>query len=141
MRNWLAMKLVSRTMAALRTGDYGPTLRLDADDVSMHFPGTASWAGDYKGKAVLREWYERFVEIGLQIYPDDIMVKGWPWNMTMAVRGHIYLDDPAGARVYDNRYVIWGRLRWGKLAEYETYEDTQKSVALDAHLGVSGTAA
>jgi hypothetical protein len=36
--------------------------------------------------------------------------------------------------VYDNRFVIWARLRWGRLKEYEVYEDTQKAKALDAWL-------
>jgi hypothetical protein len=29
--------------------------------------------------------------------------------------------------------VIWGRLSWGLLKEYEVYEDTQKSAGLDDH--------
>jgi hypothetical protein len=36
--------------------------------------------------------------------------------------------------VYENRFVIWGRLRWGRLSDYEVYEDTQKARALDAYL-------
>ena len=30
--------------------------------------------------------------------------------------------------------MIWGRLAWGLLRDYEVYEDTQKSKALDLHL-------
>jgi ketosteroid isomerase-like protein len=136
MRSWLAMKMLSRNMASIREGDYGPTLKMDADDIWLHFPGENSWAGDHRGKEAVGQWLARFVKVGLQIYPDEVMVTGWPWHMTMAVRGHIYLDGSGGERVYDNRYVIWGHLRWGKLADYEVYEDTQKSVALDEYLAV-----
>jgi hypothetical protein len=40
--------------------------------------------------------------------------------------------------VYENRYVIWGRMAWGKLREYEVYEDTQKAKALDEWLEQHG---
>ena len=141
MRTWLAMKLMSRNMARLREGDYGPTLAFDADDVCLHFPGQSSWAGEYRGKQAIREWLARFAEIGLQIYPDELVLKGWPWRMTAAIRGHIFLDEPDGTRVYDNRYVIWANLRWGRLAEYEVYEDTQKSAELDKYLALHEPAA
>jgi ketosteroid isomerase-like protein len=134
MRNWLAMRLVSRNMAALRNGDFGPTLRMDADEVWLHFPGQNSWAGDIRGKKAHGTWLARFAKVGLQIYPDEVMVTGWPWRMTISVRGHVHLHDPHGALVYDNRYVLWGTLRWGRLAQYEVYEDTQKSAALDEYL-------
>ena len=41
---------------------------------------------------------------------------------------------PDGGNVYENRYVMWGRLVWGRLKEYEVYEDTQRSKALDEWL-------
>jgi hypothetical protein len=30
--------------------------------------------------------------------------------------------------------VIWGRISWGRVREYEVYEDTQKSAAFDEYL-------
>jgi ketosteroid isomerase-like protein len=134
MRARLGMWMISKNMSALRDGDPAPTLRMDADDVCLHFPGQNSWAGVHRGKEAVSAWLARFAEIGLQIYPDEVMVKGWPWKMTMSVRGRVFLHAPDGELVYDNRYVIWGVLRWGKLAEYEAYEDTQKSAALDEYL-------
>jgi ketosteroid isomerase-like protein len=133
-RSWLAMKLLSRTMAHLRAGDPGPTLQLDAEDVCLHFPGGSSWSGEFRGKAAVGAWLARFAEVGLQIYPDEVMVKGPPWHMSLAVRGHVDLHAPEGSLIYDNRFVLWGYLRWGRLTEYEAYEDTQKSVALDDYL-------
>ena len=32
--------------------------------------------------------------------------------------------------------MIWGRMAWGKMQEYEVYEDTQKAKALDDWLAV-----
>jgi ketosteroid isomerase-like protein len=133
-RSWIAKKLLSRNMARIRAGDIEPTLRLDAQDVRFRFPGDSSWATELQGKAELRRWLERFVDAGLQIYPDEVVVRGWPWHMTLCVRGTDHLDAPDGTRVYENRYVIWGHMRWGLLKDYEVYEDTTQTEALDRYL-------
>ena len=60
-------------------------------------------------------------------------VKGFPWRMTLCIRGRDHLRS-SGELVYENRYVIWGHLRWFKLKRYEVYEDTQKTVVFDRWL-------
>jgi ketosteroid isomerase-like protein len=136
MRSWLAKKILSHNMARLRAGDYRPLLRLDAKDVRFRFPGDSSWATELEGKQELERWLQRFVRVGIQIFPDEVVVKGPPWNMTLCVRGTDHLKGPDGAKVYENRYVIWGRMAWGLLKEYEVYEDTQKSANLDDYLAL-----
>jgi ketosteroid isomerase-like protein len=134
MLSWLANKVVTHNMARLSAGDLRPTLRMDAKDVRMRFPGDSSWAVDLHGKAEHERWLQRFVRVGIQISPDEVIVKGPPWNQTVCVRGRDHLKTPDGGLAYDNRYVIWGRMAWGLLKEYEVYEDTQKSKALDEQL-------
>jgi ketosteroid isomerase-like protein len=136
MIQWVVRALLRRNMARIREGDYRPTLQMDADDVRFRFPGDSSWSGELHGKAELERWLQRFVKVGLQIYADEVVVKGPPWNMTLCIRGTDHLDAPDGERVYENRYVIWGHAAWGKLRDYEFYEDTQKSKALDEYLAV-----
>jgi hypothetical protein len=134
MLSWLAKKMITRNMAAVRGGDYGPQLRLVAKKVRFRFPGTSSWATELQGKDELERWLQRFVRVGLQIYPGEVVAKGPPWNTTLTVRGTIHLKTPAGKTVFENRYVIWGRISWGLLQEYEVYEDTERSLALDEYL-------
>jgi hypothetical protein len=134
----LAQKLIARNMARANAGDLGPTLRMDAEDIRFRFPGDSSWATDLTGKPELEKWLRRFADVGVQIHPDEVVLKGFPWRQTICIRGGVHLDTPEGERVYDNRYVIWGRLSWGLLREYEVYEDTQKSKALDEHLARIG---
>ena len=134
MLSWLAGKMIARNMKAIRAGDTGPTVAMYAEDVRFAFPGESSFAPGATDKAELERWLERFVDIGLQIYPDEVVLKGFPWRQTICVRGHIHLDDPEDGRVYDNRYVIWGRIAWGKMREYEVYEDTEKTRRLDEWL-------
>lgn len=138
MLSWLAGKMVSRNMKAMREGDMGPTVAMYTDDVEFRFPGSSSFAPGANDKQELEEWLRRFIRLGLQIYPDEVSVSGFPWKQTIAVRGHIHLDDPQDGRVYENRYVIWGHIRWGKLFEYEVYEDTERATELDAWLQGSG---
>src|SRR5262249_44501910 len=137
MFSWIAKQLVSYNMAKLRAGDTRPTLRMEADDVQLHFPGGSSWAPGANGKREHAQWLDRFVRVGLQIFPDEVLDKGFPWNQTVCVRGHDHLRSREGELVYENRYVIWGRMTWGKLREYEVYEDTEKSAALDEWLATN----
>ncbi len=134
MFSWLAEKMIARNMKAIRAGDTGPTTAMYADDVRFYFPGKSSFAPGAESKVELEAWLGRFTEIGLQIHPDQVILKGFPWRQTICVRGHIHLDDPAEGRVYENRYVIWGRLAWGKMREYEVYEDTEETRRLDEFL-------
>lgn len=134
MLSWLAKRMISRNMAKAREGDIAPTLKMDAEDVRFKFPGDSSWATELEGKDKLEPWLQRFADVGLQIFPDEVILKGFPWNQTICVRGTDYLDAPDGRRIYENRYVIWGRISWGLLREYEVYEDTQKTEALDEYL-------
>jgi hypothetical protein len=138
MLSWLMQKVLAYNYARLRAGDYRPTLRFDAKDVRFRFPGNNSWAGELHGKRDLERWLQRFVASGIQIFADEIVVKGPPWNTTLCLRGHDYLKSPEGETVYFNRYVIWGHAKWGLLKDYEVYEDTEQSAALDAYLADHG---
>jgi ketosteroid isomerase-like protein len=132
--SWLATKLVNWVFARLRAGHARPALALYANDVEMRFPGRNSWSGAFHGKPELRRWLSRFTDAGLQIFADEVVAIGPPWRATLCIRGHDYAKSPAGETVYENRYVIWAKLRWGRIYDEETYEDTEKPLALDAWL-------
>jgi hypothetical protein len=134
MQSWLAKRLISFVMGRTRKGDVRPTLFLDAPDVKLTFPGRNSWSGEFRGKDAVEAWLRRFAAVGIQIYPVEVIAKGFPWKTTICVRGYDFLRDDAGATVYQNRYVIWGRMAWGRLKEYEVYEDTHQPDELDAWL-------
>jgi hypothetical protein len=138
MLSWLAKQMIARNMRTVSAGDTGPTLKMDAKDVRFHFPGNNSWAADLEGRDELAKWLDRFTDVGIQIEPHEVVLKGFPWKQTICVRGRSYLDSPEGERVYENRYVIWGHIAWGLLREYEVYEDTEKSRELDGYLAGVG---
>lgn len=134
MQSWLGKRIISYVMAQTRAGNIKPTLLLDRPDVRLTFPGDNSWSGTFEGRQAVKAWLERLASVGLQTFPDEVVVKGFPWNTTVCVRGRDHLRSPTGELVYENRFVIWGRMVWGRLKEYEVYEDTIKPRALDAYL-------
>lgn len=134
MLSWLSKQLVTRLMARTRAGDIRPTLMLDAPDMEFIFPGSNSWSGHFKSKDAHRQWLERLVRVGVKTEPDEVVAKGFPWNTTVCIRGRSWWDNPQGERIYENRFIIWGKLVWGRMKAYEVYEDTEKAAALDEYL-------
>ena len=137
MWSWLARRVISANLERLNAGDYRPLLRMDADDIRFRFPGDNSWATDLVGKEALGRWLQRFVDTGLQIFADEVIVQGPPWKTRVCVRGTDYLKAPNGEKVYENRFVLWGTMAWGRLRAYEAYGDTQASRALDDYLAAA----
>lgn len=134
MLSWLVKRLISWVMSRTRAGDIRPTLALDAPDLTFVFPGSNSWSGTFHTREAHRRWLERLVRVGVKTDVTEAVATGFPWNMTAVIRGRSWRENPAGERVYENRYVIWAKLRWGRLKEYEVYEDTEKAQALDDYL-------
>jgi ketosteroid isomerase-like protein len=131
--SWLAKAMIRRNMARLNEGDQGPVVRLDAPDIRFRFPGDSSWATEIRNRDDHARWLQRFIDAGLQLEADEVIAQGPPWKTTLCVRGISHLDTEDG-RVYENRYVMWGRIAWGRLREYEVYEDTQAARKLDDYL-------
>lgn len=134
MISWLVKRLISAMMVRTRAVDTRLTLAMDAPDVAFRFPGKNSWSGQFHGREAHREWLERLVRAGVKTDVDEVVAGGLPWSMTACIRGRSWRDNPAGERVYENRYVIWAKLRWGRVKAYEVYEDTEKAQALDDYL-------
>ena len=132
--SWLAGKLLNWVFVDLRAGSNKRAMLLDAKDVVLRFPGENSFAGVFNGKEAHRKWEQRFCDLGMQIHADEVVATGPPWKVTMCVRGTDYCLSPEGEKVYDNRYVIWGHSRWGRLTDLEVYEDTQETARFQTWL-------
>lgn len=140
MFSWLAKRMLDSAYSRLNAGDPSLLLRFQAPDVHFRFPGESSWSADVHGREEVERWLQRMVTTGLQHRPEEVVVQGPPWNMRICLRSTDRLTGPAGETVYANRYVIWGRIGWGRIRDYEVYEDTQKLPALDEYL-VAGAGA
>ncbi len=126
---------IRRGVQALRDGDPGPLLAGFADDAVLVFPGTSTWAGEYRGKRSIEGFLRRFLDAGLVGETHDIVVNGPPWRTTVCV---LFVDraaDADGEVVYENRVVFLVRAVWGKVVYQEDFLDTQRVAAFDAYLG------
>jgi ketosteroid isomerase-like protein len=142
MFGWIVGWMIRRSVRRLNEGDIKPLLSGYADDVHFVFPGESSFAADIHGKGELEVWLRRFVEVGLQLEPEDIVVAGWfPWSITVCLKVTDRARGPDGDTFYENRGVIFGKIVWGKIKSYEVFVDTQKLVGLDEYLSAHGLAA
>jgi ketosteroid isomerase-like protein len=125
MRSVLGKWLMRWAYTCQNQGRFDAPLRLFADDVTLEFPGTSRWSRTYRSKAELREFMAECYRLGLVFTVHDVFVKGWPWNMTIAV----VLSDRAGGEIaYGNRAVEIWKARWGRVVSGELFEDTEKSL-------------
>jgi ketosteroid isomerase-like protein len=130
----LATMMVKRSLRAHIRGDVEALLGTYTKDVCFRFPGTSSWAGEFRGIEAVRPWLQRFHRVGLELNVDEILIGGWPWNTKVALHFTDRLKAPDGTLVYENTGFIYAKAAWGKIWEYEVIEDTQKVALLDEWL-------
>ena len=137
--------LIRRNIRVLNTGRYGPALAMFAPDATLAFPGENTWSRQYReprlgsdayathrGRDEIEGFLRRYVESGMQMEVEDILVNGPPWNMRAAARVHHGIVDGSGRETYTNRAVLFVTVRWGKIREQEDYEDTERVAKFDA---------
>lgn len=90
--------------------------------------------GGVRGKEAIGDWLRRFHKAALKIEEHEIVVGGFPWDTTVCIRITDHSTDSGGRIVYENRAVLFGKVRWGKIVFYEVYKDTEKVKALDEYL-------
>ena len=136
--------MIRRNIRLLNDGDYQPALRMFADDAELAFPGVSSWSTQFRepelgraafathrGRDEIEAFLQRYVDAGMQMEIDDILVNGPPWNTRAAARVHHWVPGPGGNDLYNNRAVLAVRTSWGKIRRQEDYEDTERVTAFD----------
>jgi len=136
--------MIRRSIRALNAGDYGPALAVFTDDATLTFPGDNSWSRQFReprpgrdaypshrGRAEIEAFLRRYVEHGIQMEVDDILVNGPPWKTRVAVRVVDWIPTDGGPDAYANRAVLMARVRWGKIHDQEDYEDCERVAAFD----------
>ncbi len=137
---------VRTAIRRLNNGDPGLLLALAADDLQFAFPGHNSWAAMFRpqqkgrhfhpthlGKHEAAAFAQRFVDAGLQVDIEDILVNGPPWNTRVAIRARdqIAPPQPGPAGTYNNRFIDYLDIRWGRIHRFEVYEDTERTAEWD----------
>jgi ketosteroid isomerase-like protein len=131
--------LIRRAIRALNGGRYETALAMFAPDAELTFPGDnvlsrqhrAPQPGraafpTHRGRDEIEEFLRKYVEQGLQMEVEDILVNGPPWNTRAAVRARLWIPRSGGDDLYQNRLVMMVRSAWGKIRNQEDYEDTER---------------
>jgi len=129
--------MIRRNVNALNRGDPRPLVDSYADDAVLVFPGSSSWSGEHRGKPAIEAFLRRFIDTGLTGQVQEVLVNGPPWRTRVCVLFSDRASDDAGNLVYENRAVLYGRIKWGKLVYQEDFEDTHKVEAFDQYLAQS----
>jgi ketosteroid isomerase-like protein len=136
--------LIRRSIQRLNQGNYQPTLAVLRPDATLTFPGDNTWARQFRppqtgraavpthrGRSEIEAFLRRYVEHGIQMEVEDILVNGPPWNTRVAVRVHDWIVGEDGNDTYANRAVLMVRMAWGKVRDQEDYEDSERVSAFD----------
>ncbi|MEN4011249.1 MAG: nuclear transport factor 2 family protein [Bellilinea sp.] len=111
----------------LNQGDYESIVMQFSPSTHHVFAGDLALGGERRSRDSVRQWYVRL----FQVFPDmqftvkNIFVQGWPWDMSIAVQLRVSATLKNG-QAYSNEVAQFIRLKWGRIAYMQLYEDTQK---------------
>lgn len=137
----IARRQYRRAWQAMNAHDYDAIIRQFASDFRMTFHGDTSLGGTRTTRAAMAAWFERL----FRLLPDarfelrQMAVDGPPWNTRIAGLFTLTATTPLG-EPYQNVFVQFVRLRFGRISWYEIHEDSLRWSRLCARLGSNGVA-
>lgn len=118
---------IRRIFARLDAGDWETMIRALAPRFTYRFYGDHALGGERTTVAAMRAWWGRVFRLlpGASFEPRDVLVAGWPWSTRVATDVIVRATLADGTH-YENVINQFVRLRWGRVTEVRTLEDTQK---------------
>lgn len=118
---------VRRLWQRVGRGEYQAAVKVAAKDLRFRFVGDGPLGADLTGAGAFEDWFAAaFIRFpGLRLTLRDLVVSGWPWNTTVAVRLDIAATLADGTP-YRNEGMQWVKLRWGRMTSDVVLEDTQR---------------
>jgi len=135
----IARRKIEATFEALGQGDWETGIEDVADDVHHVFPGDNAIGGERHSKEAMGLWFERVYRLipELRFEVRNVAVKGWPWDMMVAVE---WTDHGLAADgvPYSNEGAHWIRLRRGKATYIHAFLDSDKVTQMCRRMADSG---
>jgi len=125
---------VRQAFAQISAGDYEAMIAGMAPTFCYRFYGEHALSGQRHTHDALRRWWQRNFRLMREPKFDvqDVVVSGWPWRTTVATFVGVHAQIP-GAGPYANVFMQFITMRWGKITDVRTLEDTAVLVrTLDA---------
>jgi ketosteroid isomerase-like protein len=116
---------VRATFAQISAGNFEPMIGGMANRFSYRFYGESALSGERHTVEGLRRWWGRCFRLlpNATFDIEDVFVSGGPWATRIATRVRVHVPLPDGSR-YDNVFMQNIRMRWAKITEIHTLEDT-----------------
>ncbi|MGW6280258.1 nuclear transport factor 2 family protein [Kribbella sp. NPDC055071] len=116
---------VRKAFREISAGNWEAMVAGMAPAFTYRFYGDHALSGERHTHDALRRWWERC----FRLLPDtrfdvqDIVVNGWPWNTRVATAVTVHVGVVDGSQ-YENVVHQFLTIRWGKITEVRTLEDT-----------------
>ncbi len=137
MYSWIVGRVVGLLYGKVSQRDLRLPLLGLAKDARLLFPGNSSFGGEHRGKAAIESWMRRFASLRPEFTVHDVGVAGPPWNLRVFMCFSDRIIAPDGY-VYENEGMEHIAIRYGLIREIRVHLDTEKVMALDAHLDAAG---
>ena len=135
----IAARRAEGLFEALGRGDWEVALKDVSPRVHHVFPGDNALGGERHSRDAMRRWFERLYRLfpDLQFDVHKVVVKGWPWDLLVAVEwsDHGHACDGVA---YENEGAHWIRIRRGKAVYIHAFLDTEKVTAICQRLAAGG---
>jgi len=135
----IARRRYRRAWHAINAHDYRAILDQLAPGFRVTFQGDTSLGGTRATREAMAAWFQRL----FRLLPDarfelrEMAVDGPPWNTRIAGLLTIRATTPLG-EPYENVFVQFVRLRFGRVSWYEVHEDSLRFWRLCQRLGAGG---
>ena len=131
MYHWIVERKLRKVFARLGQGDFWPMLDSLAPRFRYRFEGDSPIGGVRDNRASMQLWWERMYRLfpGLSFVVQDVVVRGGPWHTRIFTQLEFVKPLPDGTR-YSNVVMQRMVMRWGRVTEIHTLEDTQRCVRL-----------
>jgi ketosteroid isomerase-like protein len=116
---------VRKMFAEISAGNWEAMVAGMAPSFTYKFYGDHALSGERHTHEALRHWWERLFGLlpNTRFDVQDILVAGWPWDTRVATAVTVDVGVVDGSR-YQNVVHQFLRIRWGKITEVRTLEDT-----------------
>lgn len=116
---------VRQVFTEINAGNWEPMLAGMAPTFTYRFYGDHAMSGERHTIAAMRRWWERTARLlpGMTFDVQEVLVSGWPWSTRVATRVKVSGKLPDGS-VYANDFMQFMHMRWAKIDEVHTLEDT-----------------
>jgi ketosteroid isomerase-like protein len=110
--------VVRRAHDAFATGDVDAVMRLCADEITFHIPGTSPLAGEWAGRERVLEFFAKAAELSegtLALSPDEVLADG----ERVVVLTRVHARRKGRSETFTNVHAM--RVVDGKITELREY--------------------